>query len=167
MTHTHLVWGVLGKDSEKFLGNFIVTWHVRLGWSSKMWVGLGILNLHRSLLVVYESLRIVNVQLTQVQLTCSWNIQLHLSVITSNKENLQRCIWAWFCLPMELHMMFEKHWGPPSCIKTWQPLGCSKLGSHWVLIEPRGHQIAYGPRRRNQTNKHLRQHWVGFKLEGH
>jgi hypothetical protein len=53
---------------------------------------VGILNLCRNLIVINEGLGIVNVQLTQVQLTCSWNIQLHLNVIASNKENLQRRI---------------------------------------------------------------------------
>lgn len=33
-------------------------------------------------------------------------------------------------------------------------LGCSKLGGCWVVIEPRGHQIEYGPQRRKQAYKH-------------
>ncbi len=35
MTHTCLVWGVVGKDSRNFC-NCIVTWHLGLSWSWSM-----------------------------------------------------------------------------------------------------------------------------------
>jgi hypothetical protein len=94
MTHTHLVWGVVGKD----LGKFYSDMECR-AWLVLKNVGrVRILNLHERSIVVNEGLRFVNVRLARVQLACTWNTWLHLSVITSNKENSQRCIWMWFCL---------------------------------------------------------------------
>jgi len=63
----------------------------------------GILNLCRRSITINESSGFVNMWLTRVRLTCSWNTWLHLNIIASNKENLQRCTWTWFCLFIIYH----------------------------------------------------------------
>jgi hypothetical protein len=90
ITHTHLLWGVVGKDLNVF-------WKFYSDVAHRAWLVLKnvgkarILNLRERSIVIDEGLGFVNMQLAQVRLACSWNIQLHLNVIVSNKENLQKC----------------------------------------------------------------------------
>jgi hypothetical protein len=62
MTHTHLVWGVVGKDLGKFYNDM-----AHKAWLVLKNVGrVGILDLRKRSIVVDEGLGFVNVQLTRV-----------------------------------------------------------------------------------------------------
>jgi hypothetical protein len=64
MTHTHLVWGVVGKDLGKFYNDMVCG-----AWLVLKNVGrVGILNLRERSIIINEGLGFVN-----VQLACTWN----------------------------------------------------------------------------------------------